>query len=125
MLLRPLLISSIVNTPSPFTSNYLNNFPNSEISFSPNYEAIKVNATFFNLWCWVKFLRMLKFNDKFFLLFFRSDFNHAFSRIFSAVRRFETGQIIFFIRSFACSETPSNSGISNVYSPSLTASKIF
>lgn len=43
---NPWVNSSIVKTPSPFLSNYLNNFPNSVISYSDNYDAIYVNVTY-------------------------------------------------------------------------------
>ena len=121
--LKPFLISSIVKVPSPSLSNYLNNFPKSKISFSLNYEAMKVKVTFFNLSCEVKFFNALKLS-KSFLPLPTSECIHLCYKTYEGVGLFSGFVSIVFIRSFALSETLSNSSISKENSPFYTYYKI-
>jgi len=73
----PYLISSIAKTPSPFLSSYRKSFPRSKISFSDSCEAMKVNAIFFSLLCYVKFFNALKFNGSYLFLDLMSSFIHG------------------------------------------------
>ncbi len=106
---KPSLISSTVNTPSPFLSNYLNNFPKSVISFSDSWLAIKVKATFLSLWCYVKFLRALKFNGGALVLLLISSFIQGWAKTSAGVALLSGEQIIYLIRSLADSVTFLNS----------------
>lgn len=72
----------------------------------------------------MKFFRALKLRGKLFYLFFNSSFIQGCESNYSGVNLFSGLVIILLIISLAAGETPSNSGISKLYSPFFTAYKI-